>query len=130
MNESVKLMEKSRNGSSKALSTPYCVKSPCGSGICLSSREKEPALFLSVMYSYPLWLAEKYIREYGMDFAEEMLSYKKRGGGYLRAAQCPEGDGGAMGNQADGRGFAFCKGVEPGGLVYPQHIGGRSAGAL
>ena len=53
------------------------------------SREKEniqypasdgdTAEYLSVMYSYPKWLCEKYIADYGADFAEAMLSYKKEG---------------------------------------------------
>lgn len=39
--------------------------------------QKEPVKFLSVMYSYPEWLCEKYLKDYGRDFAEQMLSYSK-----------------------------------------------------
>jgi len=38
-------------------------------------RESQPSDYLSVLYSYPKWLCEKYISEYGFDFASEMLSY-------------------------------------------------------
>jgi 16S rRNA (cytosine967-C5)-methyltransferase len=31
---------------------------------------------LSVTASYPLWICEKYIRDFGYDFAEEMLTYR------------------------------------------------------
>ena len=34
-----------------------------------------PAEFLSVMHSYPKWMCEMYIADYGFDFAEAMLSY-------------------------------------------------------
>lgn len=37
-------------------------------------RDSSPADFLSVFYSYPRWLCEKYIHDYGFDFALEMLS--------------------------------------------------------
>lgn len=40
--------------------------------------EKEPARYLEVMYSYPKWLCEKYIADYGFDFTEKMLSYEGR----------------------------------------------------
>lgn len=39
--------------------------------------EKEPDAYLSVMYSYPQWLAEKYIRDYGFAFTKDMFAYKK-----------------------------------------------------
>jgi len=38
-------------------------------------REGSPAEFLSVFYSYPKWLCQKYIKEYGFEFTQEMLSY-------------------------------------------------------
>ncbi len=43
------------------------------------SAEQEPGRYLSVLYSYPLWLAEKYIADYGFEFAEAMLAYHKEG---------------------------------------------------
>ncbi|MEA5002454.1 MAG: 16S rRNA (cytosine(967)-C(5))-methyltransferase RsmB [Christensenella sp.] len=39
-------------------------------------RKKNPAEFLHVFYSYPKWLSEKYIAEYGVDFTEQMFSYR------------------------------------------------------
>lgn len=39
--------------------------------------EKNPVEYLSVMYSYPEWLVEMYIRDYGYEFTENMLSYHK-----------------------------------------------------
>ena len=41
------------------------------------SREGDPAGFLSIMYSYPQWICEMYIEEYGSDFAWELLSYRR-----------------------------------------------------
>jgi 16S rRNA (cytosine967-C5)-methyltransferase len=36
-------------------------------------RQKAPIRFLSIFYSYPVWLVEKWIREFGIDFAEALL---------------------------------------------------------
>lgn len=33
--------------------------------------------YLSVIYSYPEWICKKFIRDFGFDFAEEILSYGK-----------------------------------------------------
>ncbi len=44
------------------------------------SEEQEPIKFLSVMYSYPEWLAKKYVDEYGFEFAQDMLSYSAEPG--------------------------------------------------
>ena len=38
-------------------------------------RETSPAEYLSVLYSYPKWLCQKYVDEYGFDFTQEMLGY-------------------------------------------------------
>ena len=43
--------------------------------IAYPDMEKNPALFLSVFYSYPLWLCEKFINDYGIDFSQKLLSY-------------------------------------------------------
>jgi 16S rRNA (cytosine967-C5)-methyltransferase len=37
-------------------------------------RERSPAQYLSVFYSYPMWLAEKWVRELGMDVTEALFS--------------------------------------------------------
>ncbi len=41
--------------------------------VCFPPRETDPAGYLSVYYSYPLWLVEKWIRELGIDSAERLL---------------------------------------------------------
>jgi 16S rRNA (cytosine967-C5)-methyltransferase len=38
-------------------------------------RDGQSADFLSVFYSYPKWLCEKYLTAYGFDFTQNMLSY-------------------------------------------------------
>ncbi len=45
--------------------------------IVYPSREEDPAGFLSVLYSYPRWICERYIAGYGFDFAWELLAYRK-----------------------------------------------------
>lgn len=40
------------------------------------SREKDLIGFLNIFYSYPIWLCEKYVRDYGSQFAEDMMAYK------------------------------------------------------
>jgi len=44
-----------------------------GAGKVLPSKEQEPEEYLSVRYSYPKWLAEKYIGIFGAEFAEALL---------------------------------------------------------
>jgi len=39
------------------------------------AREGDFAEYLHIMYSYPKWLCERYIEDYGKEFAEEMLGY-------------------------------------------------------
>ena len=41
-------------------------------------REKDPVSYLSVFYSYPIWLVEKWIREIGIDSTEHLLSAGNR----------------------------------------------------
>ena len=43
-------------------------------GIAFPDQVREPASYLSVFYSYPQWLVEKWIREYGKEFTENLLS--------------------------------------------------------
>ena len=47
--------------------------------------EGNNAAALSVMYSYPLWICEKYIADFGFDFAKELFSYKADKGTSVRA---------------------------------------------
>jgi len=42
--------------------------------ISFPDRVREPAGYLSVFYSYPQWLVEKWIREFGKEFTENLLS--------------------------------------------------------
>ena len=44
-----------------------------GIGGILPSKEEDPAGYLSVMYSYPQWLTEKYIELFGKKFTEDLL---------------------------------------------------------
>ena len=46
--------------------------------IALPDREKDPVHYLSVFYSYPSWLVEKWIREMGTDSTESILSAGNR----------------------------------------------------
>lgn len=39
---------------------------------------------LSIMTSYPLWICEKYIKDFGYDFAKSLLSYKEKNGTAVR----------------------------------------------
>lgn len=41
-------------------------------------QEADPVGFLSVMYSYPRWVAQMYCEDYGFDFAWDMLAYRKQ----------------------------------------------------
>ena len=38
-------------------------------------RKKDPVEFLHVFYSYPKWLCEQYLKDYGAEQAEQMLAY-------------------------------------------------------
>lgn len=44
-----------------------------GSGIAIPSKEKDLPGFLSVSYSYPKWLVEKYLKLFGADFTQSLL---------------------------------------------------------
>ena len=79
VNESVKLVEKSPKRQLKGFVNAVLRNIAQNLGkIEYPSQEAEPAKYLSIMYSYPLWLAERYLGAYGFDFAEAMLSYHKK----------------------------------------------------
>lgn len=42
--------------------------------LTLPDRESEPTRYLSVKYSMPLWIVELWLKEYGMDMAEAIMS--------------------------------------------------------
>ncbi|MBR4078904.1 MAG: 16S rRNA (cytosine(967)-C(5))-methyltransferase RsmB [Christensenellaceae bacterium] len=46
--------------------------------IAYPDRETQFEKYLSVYHSYPEWLVKKYITDYGRDFAEAMLSYRRQ----------------------------------------------------
>lgn len=46
--------------------------------ILLPDKETQPEKYLSIKYSYPLWLVEKWSAEYGFEFTEKMVSYRPR----------------------------------------------------
>lgn len=76
VNESVKLAEKSGKKELKGFVNGV-LRNIAGSlgSVEYPNPDKQPADFLSVFYSYPKWLCEKYILDYGFDFTLEMLSY-------------------------------------------------------
>jgi 16S rRNA (cytosine967-C5)-methyltransferase len=76
VNESVKLAESFGKSSLKGFVNGVLrnIAKNLGS-VEYPDRDRLPADFLSVFYSYPKWLCEKYLREYGFDFALEMFSY-------------------------------------------------------
>lgn len=78
VNESVKLAEKSPKRQLKGFVNGVlrAVARDMGS-ITYPDREKDPAAFLSVFYSYPLWLTRQYLLDYGEDFTEDLFSYRK-----------------------------------------------------
>jgi len=46
--------------------------------ISFPDRDKTPVEYLSAFYSYPEWLVRKWIREWGIDFAEALLESQNR----------------------------------------------------
>jgi 16S rRNA (cytosine967-C5)-methyltransferase len=45
--------------------------------------DSDPAYYLSVFYSYPLWLVKKWINDYGLDFTEALLAAGNRIPGFI-----------------------------------------------
>lgn len=78
VNESVKLAQQSPKRQLKGFVNGVLrsVARNLGS-VAYPDREREPERYLAVFYSYPDWLAEKYIRDYGLEFAEAMMAYRK-----------------------------------------------------
>ncbi len=46
--------------------------------ITFPDRDREPAHYLSVFYSYPMWLVKRWMRDWGIDFTEGLLSAGNR----------------------------------------------------
>lgn len=76
VNESVKLTEGAGKRQLKGFvnATLRNIANNPGS-IEYPKREDDFAQYLHIMYSYPKWLCEQYIEDYGKEFAEEMLGY-------------------------------------------------------
>lgn len=76
VNECVKLASSSGKSQLKGFVNGVLRKIADNLGsIAYPDMEKAPALYLSVFYSYPLWLCEKFISDYGIDFTHQLLSY-------------------------------------------------------
>jgi len=123
VNECVKLVEQSKKRQLKGFVNAVlrAVAENVG-GVPYPSREAQPAEYLSVLYSYPLWLTGKYIREYGFDFAEEMLSCRKQSADTCirpnRLRISPE----QLQNRLAGAGCAFYKGDYAPDAYYIKNI--------
>ncbi|MGI6707021.1 MAG: 16S rRNA (cytosine(967)-C(5))-methyltransferase RsmB [Clostridia bacterium] len=39
-------------------------------------KNEDPVTFLSIYYSYPYWLVQKWVNDYGLSFTEDLLSFK------------------------------------------------------
>lgn len=76
VNESVKLAEKSGKGQLKGFVNAVLRKLSKSFGkLEYPDRDEDPAEYFRVFYSYPKWLCEKYINDYGEEQAEQMMSY-------------------------------------------------------
>lgn len=80
VNECVKLAENSPKRQLKGFVNGVLRKiSREKENIAFPKKDDDAAKYFSIMYSYPEWLCKKYIIDYGEDFTEAMLSYKKEG---------------------------------------------------
>ncbi|MEG0256746.1 MAG: 16S rRNA (cytosine(967)-C(5))-methyltransferase RsmB [Christensenella sp.] len=76
VNESVKLVEKTGKRQLKGFVNAILRNVSKNFGnITYPDRDEAPIDYFNVFYSYPKWLCEKYISEYGEDQAEQMMSY-------------------------------------------------------
>lgn len=122
VNECVRLAERSPKRQLKGFVNAV-LRNIAGSlgSVAYPSRE-HPAEFLSVMYSYPKWLAEKYIEDYGLDFAEEMLSYRKSSADTCVRANRLKLTPGELENKLQGGEFSFAPGRYVPGSYYIRNI--------
>ncbi len=51
--------------------------------ITFPDRDSDPAHYLSVFHSYPVWLVQRWIRDWGVDFTEDLLSAGNRIPGFI-----------------------------------------------
>lgn len=74
-NESVKLARKySNEGAVKFTNGVLRNISRSKANIKYPDKEKEPVRYLSVFYSHPQWIVEKWLEDYGYAFTEQLLS--------------------------------------------------------
>ncbi len=77
VNESVKLAQSNGKKQLKGFVNGVLRNVAKGVGsIAYPQADDDFAYYLSVMYSYPRWLCEMYIADYGEEFTEQMLEYK------------------------------------------------------
>ena len=86
------------------------------------AREQDPAGFLSIMYSYPRWIAQMYIKEYGFDFAWEMLSYHKPEAYTSIRINHLKADKESLQRKLEGRGLHFIPGQYVSDCLYIKNI--------
>ena len=91
---------------------------------------EDPAEFLSVRYSFPRWLVDLLIDEYGMDFAKEMISFRDKQHDVTIRPNLLKMDAPAFEKYLADQGFDWEKGAAPGvyrvrGGFVSQHPGFR-----
>lgn len=122
VNESVKLLDNTNKRQRKGFVNAVLRQVAKQSGSISYPTREQPAKYLSVMYSYPEWLCEKYISDYGFDFAEEMLSYKKEEAYTcvrFNPLKCSREE---FENKLDGYGFEYRKGKYVADAYYIKNI--------
>ncbi|MBW1667447.1 MAG: 16S rRNA (cytosine(967)-C(5))-methyltransferase RsmB [Deltaproteobacteria bacterium] len=79
VNEAV-MQVKKRNGRHVVSYVNAVLRNVCrrNDQIFFPDRAKDPVLFLSVYYSYPEWIVNKWLRELGVDFTERLLAAGNR----------------------------------------------------
>lgn len=77
-NETVKLTSEIGKGALKGFVNGV-MRNICRTGLDSLKLPDDPIDRLSVKHSYPRWLAEEYYNKYGVEFTEQMLSYRHTG---------------------------------------------------
>ena len=85
-------------------------------------REKNNAEYLSVMYSYPLWLTKMLISDYGADFAEELCAYRKSSAETCVRPNLLKLDSKSFENKLEGMGLHAKKGEYSDFAYYVKNI--------
>ena len=123
VNESVKLVAASKKRQLKGFVNAVLRNVAAHLGeVDYPKREEDPAGFLSVMYSYPRWIAKMYIRDYGFDFAWDMLSYRKSGAYTSVRINRLKTDKKTLEHKLEGRGLKFIAGRYDEDCLYIKNI--------